>query len=73
MARKRRACVSGRREATSGLIDELLEIDVGHLQLTGQRRGDLILGDEALLDEYAAELAPALALIVQGFLQLLPR
>ena len=45
--------------ATSGLSDEMLEVDEGNLQLARQRGGDLLLGDEALLDEHAAELAPA--------------
>ena len=48
----------------------MLEVDEGNLQLARQRGGDLLLGDEALLDEHAAELAPALALFVEGFLQL---
>ena len=54
-----------------GLDREMLEIDVGNLQLPGQRGRDLLLGDETLLDEHAAELAPAALLFVERVLELL--
>ena len=48
----------------------MLEVDVGDLQLPRERAADLLLGDEAGLDEHAAELAPAALLLVERGLEL---
>ena len=61
----------GQARGDLGLDREVLEIDVGHLQLLGERGGDLLLGDEAFLHEHPAELAPAALLLGQCVLQLL--
>ena len=56
-----------------GLEAEVLEIHERNLELARQGSGDLVFGHEAFLHEYAAELAPALALLVEGLLELLVR
>jgi hypothetical protein len=50
---------------------EVLEVDVRNLELAGQRVGDLLLRDEALVHEHPPELAAALLLLVEGVRQLL--
>src|SRR5262245_54385391 len=52
---------------------EELQIDVGDVELARKPLADLVFGDEAVLDQNAAELAPAAALLVQADLQLLLR
>ncbi len=61
----------GQAHGDLGLEVEMLEIDERNLELARQGGGDLFLGNEAFLHEYAAELAPALALLVEGLLELL--
>ena len=39
------------------------EVDVGHLQLPGERAGKLLLGDEAVFHQHASEQAPAAYLL----------
>ena len=47
---------------------EVLEIDVGDLQLARERAADLLFGDIPGIDENAAELAPAALLFIEcGF------
>ena len=50
---------------------ELREVDGGDAVLLAEERGDLLVLDEAHLDEVVAELAPIGLLMVQGLLELL--
>ena len=64
----------GGHELDDGGIDlELAERDGGHAVLLAEERGDLVVFDEAELDQIEAELPPVLALIVQRLLELLRR
>ena len=61
----------GGDELDDGRIDlELGEVDRRHAVLLAQQRGDLLVLDEAQLDQVEAELPPVGLLIVQGLLEL---
>ena len=55
---------------TAGVDLELREVDRGDAVLLAEQRGDLLVLDEAELDEVEAELAAVGLLIVQRLLQL---
>jgi len=52
---------------------EVVEIEEGHIQLTGEEGQQLHLADEAEIDEGGPQLAAGLALLLQGELQLIIR
>ena len=56
---------------TAGIDLELREVDRRDAVLLAEQRGDLLVLDEAQLDEVVAELPPVGLLVVQGLLQLL--
>ena len=53
-----------------GIDVEMLEIDVGDVELFRQGFGNLVLGDEAVFHQHAPEFAPRALLVVQGDLEL---
>jgi hypothetical protein len=62
----------GGNELDDGRVDlELREVDGGDAVLLAEQRGDLIVLDEAHLDEVVAELSPVGFLLGQGLAQLL--
>ena len=58
---------------TAGVDVELGEVDRRDAVLLAEERGDLLVLDEAQLDQVEAELPPIGLLMVQGLLQLLGR
>ena len=56
---------------TAGSISNCGEVDRGDAVLLAEERGDLLVLDEAQLDEVVAELPPVGLLMVQGLLELL--
>ena len=56
---------------TAGIDLELREVDRRNAVLLAEQGGDLLVLDEAQLDEVEAELPPIGLLMVQGLLQLL--
>ena len=58
---------------TAGIDFELREVDRRDAVLLAEQRGDLLVLDEAELDQIEAELPPIGLLIVQGLLELLRR
>ena len=64
----------GRDELDHRRVDlELAQVDRGHAELLGEQRGDLLVLDEAELDQIGAQLAAALALVAQRLLELFGR
>ena len=62
----------GRDQLDDRRVDlELREVDRRNAVLLAEERGDLLVLDEAQLDEVVAELAPVGLLMVQGLLELL--
>ena len=62
----------GGNQLDDGRVDlELREVDRGNAVLLAEERGDLLVLDEAQLDEVVAELPPVGLLMVQGLLELL--
>jgi len=51
----------------------LAQVEIGNLQLACNRAGDFILGDETMLDQYAAKFASGLLLFRERFHELLLR
>ena len=61
-----------RQQAHGGGLDvEILEVDVGRVDLPGNRLGNLLLGDETLVYENPPELAAGFFLLAKRRLQLL--
>ncbi len=60
-----------RQQAYGGRLDvEVLEVDVGRIDLSGDRLGDLLFGDKALVHEDPPQLAAGFLLLIQRLLQL---
>ena len=61
----------GGNQLDDGRVDlELREVDRGNAVLLAEERGDLLVLDEAELDQVVAELPPVGLLMVQGLLEL---
>ncbi|MNG93232.1 hypothetical protein D3C79_521890 [compost metagenome] len=54
-----------------GVYGEVVEIEEGHVQLTGEELQQLHLADEAEIDQGGPQLAAGLTLLLQGELQLI--